>query len=578
MPENLKNKCAIFVSSCDAFSDAWEPFFKLFFRYWPDCPFPIFLIANQLEYNDKRVKAIKLYPDKGWAINMRESLEKFNYPYIIYFQEDYFLKTAVDNKRILNLLDILIKERAGCLRLWPSPGPDKNFKNYRDIGQINEDSSYRVSLQAAIWDKEIFKDLLVSGETGRDMEFSGSERSKKIKSPFLSVTKSRYLKLNNNPAIDYFCTGIVKGKWNYGVINFFRKQGIEIKGSKRGVESKKRYRARFLRGLPVFGIFLGFYYRALEKIKLALKNNAYKIKSKVLIIALFFKKYYQKKNFNALKREFADNLKSAAANGFKQHIIPEWQENLKAVENDFKKNLRFDFLRHPVIQKTMFIGNKPWVAGELDYIENKFSAKRIKDLLEEDYIGKPFINNWKYLTSNNSIHHLYHLARYLDKTNSDLNKINSVIEWGGGYGNFAKIFWRLKKADCAYVIIDLPVFSCLQFIYLGSIFGKDKVNFINSRDKKIAEGKINILPISFLKKFKLKGDLFVSTWAISESSAFFQDYAVEQGWFDSPHLLLAFQSSSEKFPFAERIKELVKGNNIISEDISFLPGNKYIFR
>ena len=200
MPENLKNKCAIFVSSCDAFSDAWEPFFKLFFRYWPDCPFPIFLIANQLEYNDKRVKAIKLYPDKGWAINMRESLEKFNYPYIIYFQEDYFLKTAVDNKRILNLLDILIKERAGCLRLWPSPGPDKNFKNYRDIGQINEDSSYRVSLQAAIWDKEIFKDLLVSGETGRDMEFSGSERSKKIKSPFLSVTKSRYLKLNNNPA------------------------------------------------------------------------------------------------------------------------------------------------------------------------------------------------------------------------------------------------------------------------------------------------------------------------------------------------------------------------------------------
>lgn len=470
MPENLKNKCAIFVSSCDAFRDAWEPFFKLFFRYWPDCPFPVYLIANQLAYGDKRVETIKLYPDNGWATNMAEALDKFSYPYIIYFQEDYFLKRKVDTKRILNLLDILIKEKAACLRLWPSPAPDKDFKNYRDIGQISENSPYRVSLQAAVWNTAIFKKLLVRGETGRDMEFLGSERSKEIKNPFLSVVKSKYFKINNNPAMDYFCTGIVKGKWNYGVINFFRKQGIEIKGSKRGVEAKKRYRARFLRGLPIFGFFLRFYYRLLGKIKSILKKYIYSIKSGILINVLAAEKFYQKKIFYASKSEFANNFRRVKNSNFDKYIIPEWQNNLKVLEKDLAENLNFDFLRHPIISKTMFVGNKPWVAGELKYIEDRLSPEIIKVLLAEDYIGRPVISNWKYLTSNNSIHHLYHLARYLDKSHCNLDEINTIIEWGGGYGNFAKIFWRLKKGNCTYIVIDLPVFSCLQFIYLSFIF------------------------------------------------------------------------------------------------------------
>lgn len=304
----------------------------------------------------------------------------------------------------------------------------------------------------------------------------------------------------------------------------------------------------------------------------------YRIKSGILISVIAFKKFHQRKNFNALKREFFSNLSRFKSNNFNKYIIAEWHDNLKAIEKDLLENLRFDFLKHPVISKTMFVGNKPWVAGELKHIENKLPLKKISNLLAEDYIGKPVISNWKYLTSSNSIHHLYHLVRYLEKTHCDLKKINAIIEWGGGYGNFAKIFWRFKKTNCTYVIIDLPVFSCLQFIYLSIVLGKDKINFIADPAEDIAEGKINILPISFLTQFKLKCDLFISTWAISESSAFAQNYAAEQGWFDSPHLILAFQSSNDKFPFAGRIVDLAGEKNIISEDISFLPGNKYIFR
>ena len=41
----IKNKFAILIVSCDKYSDLWDPFFKLFFKFWPDCPFNIYLLS-----------------------------------------------------------------------------------------------------------------------------------------------------------------------------------------------------------------------------------------------------------------------------------------------------------------------------------------------------------------------------------------------------------------------------------------------------------------------------------------------------------------------------------------------------
>jgi hypothetical protein len=272
MPDNFKNQCAIFVSSCDAFQDAWGPFFTLFFRYWTDCPYPVYLIANQKKYFDNRVETILISPDQGWASNMKIALERHSYLYIIYFQEDYFLRSKVDNTRINSLLEIMAAENAACVRLWPSPTPDKSFKSYSDLGLISLNAPYRVSLQATIWNAKIFKDLLVAGESGRDMEFDGSIRSQKIFEPFLSVKLSPVFKFNNNSAIDYYATGIVKGKWNYGVINFLKKEGITVDTNKRTVEPLFRYLSRELRGAPVIGGVMRLIFRITGKLRRWLKK------------------------------------------------------------------------------------------------------------------------------------------------------------------------------------------------------------------------------------------------------------------------------------------------------------------
>src|ERR1035437_8007453 len=121
--DNFENSCAVFVSSCDSYSDAWEPFFKLFFKYWSDCPFPIYLISTKKKFDDARVNMVN-FPDlkeTDWAERIKNSLKIQPFKYIIYFQEDYFLTKKVDTKKIMSLLDLMEKENIGYLRLYPSP-------------------------------------------------------------------------------------------------------------------------------------------------------------------------------------------------------------------------------------------------------------------------------------------------------------------------------------------------------------------------------------------------------------------------------------------------------------------------
>lgn len=217
------SNCAIVVSSCDKFQDLWKPFFTLFFRYWPDCPFPVYLISNYFTYPDERVKTIVVGNDRGWAVNTKSAFKKIPAKYIIYFHEDFLLKSPVDNSHLLFLLDIIKQEQAVCLRLFSCPGSDLPYKNYADIGEISKDASYRVSLQTAVWDKDIFSGLIKNGENAWEMEINGTKRSKTVKRSFLSLKEG----LMNKP-LDYICTAVVKGKWTSEALEFCEKEGLEI--------------------------------------------------------------------------------------------------------------------------------------------------------------------------------------------------------------------------------------------------------------------------------------------------------------------------------------------------------------
>ncbi len=175
MPEG--NDISVLVVSCDEYDDLWTPFFTLFFRYWPDCPYSVYLCANATFYEDPRVTTLLIGADTSWSSNLKRCLERFPAKYIILLQEDFLFTKLVDTRRICELVDYSRTRRAACLRLFPSPPPEKTMTDNPGVGEILRGAAYRVSLQSAIWEKAALYELLEEGESPWDLEDFGSKRS-----------------------------------------------------------------------------------------------------------------------------------------------------------------------------------------------------------------------------------------------------------------------------------------------------------------------------------------------------------------------------------------------------------------
>src|SRR6186713_132816 len=98
--KDFASSVAVVVSSCDAFFDAWRPFVFFFRKHWSDCPFPVYLINNELQVHSNIVQPIPVGPDQNWASNMMVALGAIRQPYILYFQEDYFLNGPIRSDQL----------------------------------------------------------------------------------------------------------------------------------------------------------------------------------------------------------------------------------------------------------------------------------------------------------------------------------------------------------------------------------------------------------------------------------------------------------------------------------------------
>jgi hypothetical protein len=291
----------------------------------------------------------------------------------------------------------------------------------------------------------------------------------------------------------------------------------------------------------------------------------------------------QRAKYNKLKDRFA-----AIYHKLKQYDISEFTtEAWEAYNADLEKLLLpspvFSFFRVKTVRNTMFVRvGGDWLRDELNYLEKKLPGDKLHALLEEDYMGKPYLIDSPYLTSHNTVHHLYHFIRLQEKTGIDFSRMNTVVEWGGGYGNMAKLFTRLSGADHTYIIIDIPIISCVQWLYLSVVLGADSVRLMENADDPLVRGKINLLPVCFLKlpgkEHKFEADLFVATWSLSESSRYTQEYVAACDFFNAAHLLIAYHENYDRFPESGLVGKLAEDRGALIESIDFLPGSNYAFK
>jgi hypothetical protein len=277
------------------------------------------------------------------------------------------------------------------------------------------------------------------------------------------------------------------------------------------------------------------------------------------------------KKHNEIVENFYDT--KSLEDAYKKNSIGyDWGTWTGKIRKEFLHFLPINFLSNPLIAFTMvhqrIRGSKNTIS-KIKLLSTIFDEETLNKLLKEDFIGKPVISNQQYLTSSNRTHHAMHLGFYKRTTGEPFWNSKSIIEFGGGYGNMARLIKKMNS-DITYTIIDLPELLAIQYIYLGSLFSEDCLNIVNSENPKILEGKINLVTSDFVinGNVNLSAESFISNWALTECPEFLQKFVLESNLFNAKKILLA--------SFIDQNNYMSKNIDLISykvENIPFLDGN-----
>jgi len=280
-----------------------------------------------------------------------------------------------------------------------------------------------------------------------------------------------------------------------------------------------------------------------------------------------------RKDYLKLREVLSGTLVQAGGGANPAYGWNSWSDNIR---DTFREGVSMDFLATPILANTMVFGRKRGKSqadSRIANVRKVYGDPKAAELLREDFPGGPNITDPVWLTSANRAHQAYHLALYKNKAGADLSSVATILEWGAGYGNMARLVKRLNPG-VTYVIVDLPELMPLQYIYLYSILGPSALNPASGVFG-IEEGKINFVPYAAVigKRVSLRCDSFISTWAITESPYEAQDLVMAEHCFGAEKVLLAY-AKGDGNKFEMRLPEL----ELKEEPAVLQPGHAYALK
>lgn len=145
-----------------------------------------------------------------------------------------------------------------------------------------------------------------------------------------------------------------------------------------------------------------------------------------------------------------------------------WTLKRQAIRNHVANDDLAHFLEWSTIQATMYVGFGPYYEIELAYVKAHFPYGEWLDLAWADPYG---FSDPKSLVDPNLIHQAYHIARWEKATGLNILDMDSVYEYGGGYGAFPLVLHRLGIEPSCYYGYDLPEVAFLRSHYLDKVAG-----------------------------------------------------------------------------------------------------------
>ena len=103
------NKFSFVLSSCDSYSDLWNPFFRQLKKYWKGFNYDIYLCTESKKYQMEGLRIhcpLNVPRSNTWSENLIELLKGIDSEYIIFMLDDFWLKSPVDTSKLEKLMEI----------------------------------------------------------------------------------------------------------------------------------------------------------------------------------------------------------------------------------------------------------------------------------------------------------------------------------------------------------------------------------------------------------------------------------------------------------------------------------------
>ena len=242
-------------------------------------------------------------------------------------------------------------------------------------------------------------------------------------------------------------------------------------------------------------------------------------------------------------------------------IDSHWFDFQICMKREFEENVN-EFLRQKTFLKTISGSPLPMIGKQSRYyfrtIKWRYPKDELKRYLIDDYIGRPYISSLQYKSTSLRMQHLYQVELFRKLTCVNLFLVSSrIIEFGGGYGDLANLVFGNNSNNPTYIVIDLPILSKIQFLYLDSIY-KGKVFLFSNSNETIKDNAINIIPLNVIDAIDSNIGIFWATYSLTETNFNVLDILRKKKFFGSDRYFVAYQSKNSMFENGPRMANELK--------------------
>lgn len=243
--------------------------------------------------------------------------------------------------------------------------------------------------------------------------------------------------------------------------------------------------------------------------------------------------------YSQLKTKF---LESDDANKF---VTTHWKMAAKEIDKLLEDRPNINFLNNYFVGQNMVRGDFTTTQKfEECYLEHCLSKssneilKRFKDA-DNNLLSKPS----KFNLSVNTLGHLFYAIKVAESLKT---APKTIVEFGGGYGNLAHIFKQIYP-QTTIIIFDILESIGLQYIFLKYTNPNLKIIIQEEPLQDYYEkNAIYLVPVNFLEQSNFNTDIFISTFAITESSDYIQNLVMKKKFFNANLIYIVGQLNGWK--------------------------------